>query len=317
MRIGGTALSQAGRFVVMIVNRHHRGVLAIFIIVWLNSQFGCALLPESRFSPLRVNQPKENDLPLSGFTQVMNRLNGKDDGTTKEEKQVSIQLAIARSAEGKGDTTKAIAMYTRVIERDAKSALAHYRLAVLRDKQGDPRTAKELYHRAIELSPQDADIHCDLGYSYYLVGEFAEAEKSLRRAITLRSNFARAHNNLALLLARHGRIDEALLEFSKSGVPEREARSNIALALMLEGDGLAAHEQLELAGWVSGESESPKLSQLRRVLARAGQDTPHNAEPNLVRISSFESETPDFSRSTVESADAGSTTTNSPVRFAH
>ena len=196
-------------------------------------------------------------------------MDSSEDDIPSKVRKANLQLAIARSAEEQGKINKAIGAYSQVVEVDDKNAVAYYRLAVLHDKKGDTETAETLYMQAIELSPSNANIHCDLGYSYYLAGRWDEAEASFRRAVELAPDLSRAHNNLALLLARDGRIDEALFEFLQSGTSERDARTNVALALMLEGDRVGAKEQLQHASLLSDSRDGTRLSQLNKILARS------------------------------------------------
>ena len=64
--------------------------------------------------------------------------------------------------------------------------------------------------------------------------ELGRAGVNLHRALEIRPEFARAHINLGLLLARTYHESEALAEFSKAGCDEATARSNLAFALTLE-----------------------------------------------------------------------------------
>lgn len=241
---------------------------------------GCSGFQKPRLPFPRLFESKTE--VVSSETELAPTTPENDDKTVKE-KQLSLQLAVARTAEASSDTSEAIKAYTKAIELNATDPVAYYRLAVLRDKSGDPRAARELYHKALELAPDDADIHCDLGYSHYLVGERDQAEASLRRALGLRPNFPRAHNNLALLLAREGRIDEALFESSQAGLSESEARTNIGLAMMLEGNRMGAEEQLRLASQAQGRGNVPQLSQLRQVIERT-REPAADGNTKLVRF---------------------------------
>jgi type IV pilus assembly protein PilF len=59
-----------------------------------------------------------------------------------------------------------------------------------------------------------ADAHRGLGLVLdHGFGRTADAERAYRRALELRSDFPEAHNDLAGLLARGGRLDEALSHF--------------------------------------------------------------------------------------------------------
>ena len=128
---------------------------------------------------------------------------------------------------------------TRVVEYQASSdpnrADACARLAVLHDKQGKFPESAQWYERALALRPNDPDILADRGYSRYLQQQWQLAENDLRQALWLKPDHRRAHNNLGLVLARAGRVDDALASFRQAGCRESEARANLAYALTLRG----------------------------------------------------------------------------------
>ena len=58
---------------------------------------------------------------------------------------------------------------------------------------------------------------------------------------------ARAHNNLGLLLAKDGKVDEAFAEFSAAGLRPDEAHQNVAFVMSTERRWDEARRQYELA----------------------------------------------------------------------
>jgi type IV pilus biogenesis/stability protein PilW len=98
--------------------------------------------------------------------------------------------------------------------KDLETAEIHYNLGTDALRNGRPQEAMKEYDEALKLDDVFADAHMGRG----LVLEFsfdkaAEAEKEYRRAIELRPTFAEAHNNLGQLLAKTGRLQEAVAEF--------------------------------------------------------------------------------------------------------
>jgi Tfp pilus assembly protein PilF len=182
--------------------------------------------------------------------------------------KVDIKIAFARSTELRGDVDGAIAAYQEALAHDPDRADVYHRVALLYDRKNDPAMARQFYQEALARSPENAEIHCDLGYSAYAQRNWGEAEKSLRTALGLKPNLARAHNNLGLLLARTGRTDEALYEFNQAGLPESQARVNLAFALLLERQMDAAVNQLDLASAQDTGSAHQRICQLRDVIQR-------------------------------------------------
>jgi tetratricopeptide (TPR) repeat protein len=111
------------------------------------------------------------------------------------------------------------------VRNDSSRVDALHRLAVLHDGKGEFETSEEFYRAALSQDPNNAELLCDWGYRCYLHRDFQQAEACLRKALSLKNGFARAHNNLGLLLGRTGRCDEALDEFARAGCSEPGARS--------------------------------------------------------------------------------------------
>jgi Flp pilus assembly protein TadD len=209
------------------------------------------------------------ETPHQPVLREMSELPSRD---ISPEQKADVQMAIALSLERQGSLEQAINAYREVIRNDESRADAIHRLALLYDGQEDFETAEKFYRSALSLDPNNADLLCDWGYRCYLRRDFKQAEACLRKAISLRNGFARAHNNLGLLLGRTGRCDEALREFARGGCSEADARSNLAVALCLEGKSEEAQEQFELA--VTGGSKSEAAQVGLRALRGATSDSP-------------------------------------------
>ena len=95
-----------------------------------------------------------------------------------------------------------------------------------------------------------------LGYSLYLRKKWPDAEKHFYRALTLDPRLAKAHNNLALLLARTNRSDAALREFELGGSTESAARANLAFVSMMDHRFGEAEKDFELALAADPQSQS-------------------------------------------------------------
>ena len=144
------------------------------------------------------------------------------------------------------------------------------RLAVLHDKQGKFRESAELYRKALALQPGDPDIFCDMGYSFYLQRRWAEAEMNLRQSIAINPDHQRAHNNLALLLVRDNRLEDALAEFRKAGSDPVQAHMNLAFALTIDQrwESARAEYQRALAIDPSCQLAKDRLDQLNALVAK-------------------------------------------------
>jgi len=198
------------------------------------------------------------------------------DGPMTAAQQANMQVAMGRVTESQGDLAGAMAAYSEALKRNGKSAEAYVRMAIVHDKQGEFRESAEMYRKALKLSPGNPDIYCDMGYSLYLQRRWAEAEMNTRQALALDAKHLRAHNNLALLLARDGRLDDALAEFHKGGSDRAAAHANLAFVLTMEQRFADARKQyqLALAADPSLKEVEARLRQLDTLVAKLepGQD---------------------------------------------
>jgi Flp pilus assembly protein TadD len=183
------------------------------------------------------------------------------------EQKIDMQIAVAHTAEVRGEVDQAIEAYRKALQMDPRRAVVHHHLALLYDRKGDFDKSLACYRQALTLAADDADIHCDLGYSLYLRQRYQEAENSLITALRLRPEFPRAHTNYGLVLARTGREEYALREFAQAGATESQARVNLAFAMLLDNRYPEAAQQLQAASAsdVEGLSQE-RVAQLRRVV---------------------------------------------------
>lgn len=196
---------------------------------------------------------------------------GQDGSAASAAQQADEKMARARSLEKKGQIEQAIGIYQDVVKQDNSRPDAYHRLAILHDMKGECDKARGFYHAALERDSRNAEVLCDFGYSCYLQRRWREAEEHLSQAIALQPDMARAHNNLGLLLARTGRQDGAMTEFARGGCTEADARANLAFALTLEQQWVAARQQYELALAVDSTSRAAQkgLDALRSVDSEA------------------------------------------------
>jgi tetratricopeptide (TPR) repeat protein len=187
-----------------------------------------------------------------------------------------VQVALGRSLEMRGEEQQAMAIYREAVRRDPNRADAYLRLAILSDQQGKFDESAGLYRKALTAQPGNADIYCDMGYSLSLQRRWAEAEMNLRQAIALAPTHRRAHNNLGLVLAHAGHLDESLAEFRQGGCDEVDAHVNVAFVLTLERYWPEARTHYEQALALQPASTTAKkgLEELNALVAKgdAGED---------------------------------------------
>jgi Flp pilus assembly protein TadD len=173
------------------------------------------------------------DMDLASFIQDSSQAAVQPDSSLDQKDrsdEFTRLFALARKSEEEGDVKNAMQQFTRLANEFPNQATAFHRLAVLHDQHGDPQESARFYRRAMQLAPKNANLLCDYAYSSYLSGNLEVAETSLRRAIELEPGLERAHNNLALVLARQGKDQEAIASFQNAGLTKRDAEENLRQA---------------------------------------------------------------------------------------
>ncbi|MFM7319598.1 MAG: tetratricopeptide repeat protein [bacterium] len=145
-----------------------------------------------------------------------------------QSQQADVFFSLARAAEKQSNLQEAVKMYQSVLQKNPKSAEAHWRLAICLDKSGNFQKLATHYREAISLMPGNAEIFCDYGYSLALQNRWPDSEMNLKQSIAIRPELQRAHNNLA-----HGsKLDEARREFQLGGLSLPDSHWNVAQMLV-------------------------------------------------------------------------------------
>jgi len=98
--------------------------------------------------------------------------------------------------------------------KDRETAVIHHDLGAEALANGRTQEALREYDEAIKLDDGLAEAHLGRGFVLeFGFGRLDEAEVEYRRAVELKPGLAEAHNDLGQLLARTGRLDQALAEF--------------------------------------------------------------------------------------------------------
>src|SRR5512139_3478637 len=98
--------------------------------------------------------------------------------------------------------------------KQRENAEIHYNLGTEALRNGRAQDALKEYDEALKLDERFADAHMGRGLVLEVAfGRSEEAEREYRRALELRPGYSEARNNLGQLLARSGRLAEAIKEF--------------------------------------------------------------------------------------------------------
>ena len=107
-------------------------------------------------------------------------------------------------------------LWTRVLNEDSTSAIAHTAMANVRYQQGRLEEGLEHSRRAVELAPDFAEAHNDFGVGLAHSGQGAEAAAEYREAISLRPTYEEPLNNLGLETVRQGDLDGGIAYYRRA-----------------------------------------------------------------------------------------------------
>ncbi|THD58580.1 tetratricopeptide repeat protein [Phenylobacterium sp.] len=171
-------------------------------------------------------------------------------------------------AEG-DDKAAAEAALTEHLALDPDSAASHLAMGRLRTSQGDVKAALALLTRAAELQPDLAPIHNEIGICLHEVGRWPEALEALDRAADLDPGYYAAQVNRAKVLTALGRLEEAetaarlALAGGASASDTTEQLAAILLRLNRRDEALSLLDDLSRQAGLQGsgrtDAEAPKV----------------------------------------------------------
>ena len=142
--------------------------------------------------------------------------------------------AAGQLAESSNDLDKAMSQYHMALQIDAKHAKSLFRIGVLQAQAKDYQAAIETWKRYLDATGHAATGWANLGFCYELSGQPNLAEFAYKSGIDRDPHDVTCHVNYGLMLARLGKPDEALREFSAVLTP---AESHYNLASVFEQIG--------------------------------------------------------------------------------
>jgi tetratricopeptide (TPR) repeat protein len=154
------------------------------------------------------------------------------------------RFAAGQLSESQGELGHAIEQYQKALELNPKYAEAMFRLAVVQTTTKAFPKAIETWNRYITLSNGSATAYSNLGFCQELAGNPAAAEAAYRAGIAHEPSNEPCHVNYGLMLARHGRPSEGLLQLQIVLPP---AKAHYDLASVYETMGRKKEARTEYA----------------------------------------------------------------------
>lgn len=161
---------------------------------------------------------------------------GKYAEAAEAAEQVSIQhptnaeayLAIAKAKLAQKDGFFAINPARRAMALNPKDWRPLNLMGVAFEQTGQDAQAMDAYNRALALSPNNPDVLTNIALVYARKNDAREAERLLRLALAQPRATAQTRQNLAQLVGKQGRIDEARQLMSQD-LPPDVVEFNLAL----------------------------------------------------------------------------------------
>jgi Flp pilus assembly protein TadD len=135
----------------------------------------------------------------------------------------------------RGEVEEAAVYLRRLETLNPENWRVHNALGIVADLESRFADAEAQYAQALALRPESAKLWNNLGYSHYLAGNDVEALVAMRKALALQADYLPARNNIALVLARQGRYQDAIGVLARAGGPS-DAHADVGYLAFRMGD---------------------------------------------------------------------------------
>lgn len=153
-------------------------------------------------------------------------------------------FAAGQLAESQGDFDHAIQQYQKALQLNPNYSDAMFRMAVTQTTARAFPKAIETWNRYVALTNGSATAYSNLGFCEDLSGNPAAAEAAYRAGIAREPRNEPCRVNYGLMLARHGRPNEGLLQLQAVLPP---AKAHYDLASVYESMGRKKEARVEYA----------------------------------------------------------------------
>ena len=175
--------------------------------------------------------------------------------------QARTYLAAGQLAESQGRLPDAISQYQKALSLKADYPDVLYRLGIVYTQQKDFPNAIETWNKYVTATGNSSAAYSNLGFCQELAGNPSAAEAAYKAGIARDPQSEPCHVNYGLMLARHGKPNQALLELQQVLTP---AKAHYDLASVYESQ----HRPLDArAEYRKAIELDPALAEARQKLA--------------------------------------------------
>lgn len=121
-------------------------------------------------------------------------------------------FAAGQLAESRGELEPAAVQYRQTLKLDSSNARALYRLGCVYAQQRKFPEALDVWKKYVKATGEASSAYNNLAYAEELAGHPQEAEADYKKGIAKDPSDAGCRVNYGLMLARHGRPGEAVLQ---------------------------------------------------------------------------------------------------------
>ena len=171
-----------------------------------------------------------------------------------------------------GRNAEAETAFLKALELDPYLTDAHNNLGAVLDRDGRKEDAEREYRLALKdpVYPTPEKVHLNLGLLYASEGRDVEALASMRRAVEINPRYYQAHFELASLLDRLGKLEEAAREYEVALPDYRNSGDyhyRLGLAYLRLQDAEKARQHLLRVREVApGSESSAKADELLKLI---------------------------------------------------
>jgi tetratricopeptide (TPR) repeat protein len=169
------------------------------------------------------------------------------------EPQAAIHNDLGFVLDRQGMTDEAVEQYRKALELDPESASAHYNLAAFLARSGEYAAAEHHFRAALEVKPS-APTYTGLAAVLYHQGRVDDAIVSLNEAIETDPKYPAAYEQLAAIRVQQGEFEEAESNYRLfvRKQPSAAAHQKLAEVLMRLGRVDEARKEMEMAKALDG-----------------------------------------------------------------
>jgi len=152
------------------------------------------------------------------------------------------RFAAGTLAEQQGDLPRAVTQYEAALKLEPNAPQTLMRLGMVYTSMQQFDKAIDIWHRYIKATNNSAAGYCNLGLTQELAEHIPESESAFKSAIAADPKNEPARVNYGLMLARQGRIDDAMAQL-QAVLTTAEAHYDVASVLESQGKTDAAKSQ--------------------------------------------------------------------------